>query len=109
MYLFQILDIEGCEGIGPIVQFIKHGVWPIIQIGIPILLILMGAIDLGKAVIASDDKAIKMATSSLIKRAIAAIAIFFVVTLVSLIFGWLGNVNDPAVSESSWYTCWNKA
>ena len=87
--LFQILD--NCNGVGPVVALIKNGVFPIIQIGIPILLILMGTIDLGKAVVSNDDKEIKGATSKLIKRAIMAVAVFFVVTLVSVVMGWLSN------------------
>ena len=109
--LFQILEgaVDPCRGIGPIVQFIRRGVYPIIQIGIPILLILMGTIDLGKAVMSNDDKEIKGATGKLIKRAIAAIAVFFVVTLVSLVMGWLGNVEDGDVKESSWSQCWSQS
>lgn len=117
--LFQIMaDVDGCAGIGPVVQFIKNGVFPVIQIGIPILLILMGTIDLGKAVMSNDDKEIKGATGKLIKRAIAAVAVFFVVTLVSVVFGWLGNVNDDSVNQgagnenasgANWFKCWKKA
>ena len=53
--LFQIMD-DSCGGLLAVVQFIRRGVFPVIQIGIPILLILMGTIDLGKAVMSSDDK-----------------------------------------------------
>ena len=105
--LFQIMD-DVCGGLKPIVQFIKHGVFPVIQIGIPILLILMGTIDLGKAVISNDDKEIKGATGKLVKRAIMAIAVFFVVTLVRVVFGWLSNVDDVGEQES-WWNCWNTA
>lgn len=108
--LFQIMD--NCNGIGPVVRLVRDGVFPIIQIGIPILLILFGTIDLGKAVIANDDKAIKGATSSLIKRAIAAIAVFFVPFLVSVVFGWIGNAtneNGEAVaSQGNWFKCWSE-
>ena len=110
--LFQIMaDVPGCAGIGPIVQFIKNGVFPVIQIGIPILLILMGTIDLGKAVMSNDDKEIKGATGKLIKRAIAAVAVFFVVTLVSVVFGWLGKTDSSDVNANSgdWWTCWRDA
>lgn len=100
--LFQIMEGNpACNGIGPVVALIKNGVFPIIQIGIPILLILMGTIDLGKAVLGNDDKAIKQATSQLIKRAIAAVAVFFVAVLVKVIMGWLGD------RESDWAKCWD--
>jgi hypothetical protein len=66
----------------------------IIKIVIPLLLIVFGMIDLGKAVIASKDDAIKSSVNSLIKRFIAAIAIFFVPTLVSAVFNLIGVVAE---------------
>lgn len=105
MEMFQILD--ACEGLGPIVAVIK-GVFNLIKIGVPIILIIMGAIDLGKAVMASDDKEIKGATSKLIKRAIAAVAVFFAVTIVDVVMGLVakGEVKD-GVDSSSWAACWD--
>lgn len=105
-----------CGGIGPIVGVIKNGVFPIFQIGIPILLILMGSIDLGKAVISSDDKAIKESTSKLIKRCISAIAVFFVVTIVKLLMNIIATNakeesgdNASGTSEAtSWAACWDQ-
>lgn len=102
--LFQTMD--NCNGIGAIVAFIKGGIFPVIQIGIPILLILMGTIDLGKAVISNDDKEIKGATGKLVKRAIMAVAVFFVVTLVTLVMGWLSSAGKD-VKESNWRSCWD--
>ena len=103
---------DGCAGVKPIVAIIKQGVFPIIQIGIPILLILFGSIDLGKAVISQDDKEIKGATGKLIKRALMALAVFFVVYFVHLVFSWIGTarVNDGtgiSDNEFDWFTCWN--
>jgi len=81
-----ILDItEFCTKSSPIWQFIGYIIF-IFKIAIPILLILFGMIDLGKAVVASDDGAIKKSTSSLIKRTIAAVVIFFIPWLVDSIF-----------------------
>ena len=109
--LFQIMADDACGGLLAVVQFIRRGVFPVIQIGIPIILILMGSIDLGKAVMSNDDKEIKGATGKLIKRAIAAVAVFFVVTLVSVVFGWLGKTDSSDVNANSgdWWTCWRDA
>ena len=108
MNFAQILTCP--EDLRPIFQFIKYGVYPIIQIGIPILLIIMGTIDLGKAVLSSDDKEIKGATSKLIKRAIAAVAVFFVATIVSLVMGMFGHSSNSKVDDfeatESWLDCW---
>ena len=108
MDLFLIAD-DYCGGLGPVVGFIRHGVFPILQIGIPILLILMGTIDLGRAVLSSDDKEIKAATGRLIKRAIAAIAVFFVVTIVSVITNMFAHTGDADMASDahSWSDCWN--
>ena len=49
--LVQILAADPCGDLKPVIQFIKLGVLPVIQLGIPIILIIMGSIDLGKAVL----------------------------------------------------------
>ena len=57
-----------------------------IKIIIPILIIVLGIIDFAKVVTSNDDKAIKIASTGLIKRLILGIAIFFIPSLVSLVF-----------------------
>lgn len=110
MDFIQLLASDPCNGLLPVVQFIRKGIFPIIQIGIPILLIIMGSIDLGKAVMSSDDKEIKGATSKLIKRVIMAVAIFFVVTIVTLVMNLFSNVDsDDVEGTSDWRSCWNAA
>ena len=99
---------DGCGGLRPIVAIIKNGVFPIVQIGIPILLIVFGTIDLGKAVISSDDKEVKQAQSRLIKRCIYAVAIFFITTLVSIIMSLVGRGADQSEANTqNWADCWN--
>jgi len=84
------------------------GVWAligkiinIIRIAIPVIIVLLGTIDLGKAVIGGDEKTIKEAQGTLIKRIIYGVAIFFVFVIVQAIFGL---VAEKAVSNSS--KCW---
>ena len=112
--LFQIGDVgegtidENCGGLAPVVKIVKFGVFPIVQIGIPILLIVFGTIDLGKAVISSDEKEVKQAQSRLIKRCIYAAAIFFITTIVTLIMTLVGTGADPTeTNTNSWANCWN--
>ena len=111
MDFIQLLATDPCNGLLPIVQFVRKGVFPIIQIGIPILLIIMGSIDLGKAVMSSDDKEIKGATSRLVKRVIMAVAIFFVVTIVTIVMNLFTKVDNDDVTEGTgdWRACWNEA
>lgn len=63
----------------------------VFKIVIPVLLIVFGMIDLGKAVISSDDKAVSKAAKSLLNRVIAGICIFFVPTIVSILFKMVGS------------------
>ena len=81
--------------------------FPLIQIIIPIGLIIYGTIDLGKAVIASDEKEVKAAQSRLIKRFIYAALIFFVVTLVSALMSIIATGGEG--DTNSWSDCWRAA
>lgn len=71
----------------------------IIKIVIPLMLIIFGMVDLGKAVISSDDKAISKAVGALIKRFIAAVVLFFVPTIVSALFNALDIMNESERSD----------
>jgi len=94
------------ENLLPIVNFVKN-IFNIIQFLIPVGLIIMGSVDLGKAVLSSDDKEIKQATSKLIKRAIAAVAIFFIVLIVKLVMGLVSESNNNNQDSLNWQDCWN--
>ena len=107
--LVQIWAADNCGGLKPIVSLIKHGFYPLVQIAIPIILIIYGIIDLGKAVIASDEKEIKAAQNRLIKRCIYAALIFFVVTLVSVIMDIVAKGATDESNSDSWSTCWRSA
>ncbi len=97
---------DECGGLGPIIRIIRHGLFPILQIGIPIILIVLGTLDLAKAVIASDEKEVKSAQSRLIKRCIYAVAVFFIVTIVNLVMSMIANTtNTEGVND--WRNCWN--
>lgn len=71
----------------------------VFKIVIPLLLILFGIIDLGKAVIASKDDEIKKATTSLVKRAIASVIIFLLPTIVTFIIGIVSDFKDTAKAD----------
>lgn len=73
----------------------------IVQWIVPVILIVLGTIDLVKAVIAGKDDDIKKHQQTLIKRIIAAVIIFLVPMIVSVLMGWIGN--------TSWKACWKAA
>lgn len=108
--LFQI-GLNYCTELKPLIGVIKT-VFNIIQFVIPIALLLFGTIDLGKAVISSDDKEVKAAQSRLIKRCIYAAAIFFIVLLVRLLMNVIGenqSVKTGNANTGDWWTCWKRA
>ena len=97
-----------CGTLWPIISLVKNGIIPLIQIGIPIILIILGILDLGKAVVASKEDEIKSAQKMLIKRCIYAVAIFFVVLIVTVVFGLVADNSAGAADEAtSWTSCWN--
>lgn len=105
-----LLAYEACADILPLLRVIRQGVFPLVQIGIPIVLIVMGTIDLGKAVISSDDKEVKAAQGRLIKRILYAAVIFFMTVIVSLVFNIVAQANDEKVEgATSWADCWAQA
>ena len=96
-------------GLLPIFRIVRKGILPIVWIGIPIILILMGTIDLGKAVVSSDDKEIKASTGRLVKRIVYAVIIFFMVTIVQLVMSIITKSGDENLIKSDWRACWEAA
>ena len=87
------------QGIDPIIPNFTIMAVNIIKIVIPIILIILGMIDLAKAVIGNDEKVMKEAQSRLIKRVIYAVVIFFIVALVQFIFGALAGAAESGNSD----------
>lgn len=90
-----------CSDLWEIWQIIGWVLW-IFKIVIPIIIILFGMIDLGKAVVASKDDEIKKSVKSLVMRAISGIIIFFIPTIVGLIFSI---VNDFSEVKGEYDVC----
>ena len=87
-------------------NFVFSGTFPymvstivlIIKIAVPILLIIFGMLDLGKAVVASKEDEIKKGQQMFIKRAIAAVIVFFVIQIVQLLIRFVSG-NDNSVAQ----------
>ena len=73
----------------------------ILQIVIPILLIIVGSIDLAKAVVAGKEDDIKKAQKPFVKRVIAAVIVFLIPFLLGVILN--------LVNAKEWNECWNAA
>ena len=74
----------------------------IFKIVIPLLVIIFGMIDLGKAVVASKDDEIKKAAKSLLFRALAGILIFFIPTIVGFCFTLADGFNSDGDYSVAW-------
>ena len=102
MDLFLTMAVGGTEGFcaatANIWQIVGY-VLLVFKIVIPLLLIIFGMLDLGKAVIASKEDEIKKATGSLVRRAIAAVIIFLLPTIISFIIGIVGGFTEEAEAD----------
>ena len=78
---------------------IVHYVYLGIIVVVPIILIIVGMLDLAKAVAEKDENKVKSAQQLLIKKAIAAALVFLIPTLVSLIIRGILRNNE-------YYECW---
>lgn len=87
---FGVTEIsELCKEESDLVTILSvvRSILTIIQIAVPILLIIMGSIDLMKAVMAGKEDEIKKAQTTFMKRAIAAVIVFFIPLIVSIVIG----------------------
>ena len=95
MNLINFLDAIGnaedlCGELGPVLKIVGIIVLGI-QIAVPIILIVMGMIDFSKAVMEKSEDKIKDAQKILWKRAIAAAAVFLVITVVKVVMNIIGD------------------
>lgn len=103
MYVLATTDVD-CSAGSELVQAmaIVRLVINVICIAVPIVMIVLGTIDLFKAVTAGKDDEIKKKQQTLIKRIIAGVLVFLVPTIVSLLMNLLG-------AGGNWSECWNNA
>ena len=89
--MFTLLSF--CESSAEILQLVGK-IINIIKIVIPIIIVVLAMLDLGKAVMAGEEKQIKEAQSNAVKRIIVGIIIMFVPTIVNLILDLMGKGLD---------------
>lgn len=88
--MFMLYDTVSCGGIDGIPVIIPQLVtlaMNAIKIAVPIILIFMGMLDMGKAVMAQKEDEIKKGQQMFIKRLIAAALVFLIVFFVQLVIG----------------------
>ena len=71
----------------------------IIKIGIPIILIFLGMLDLGKAVMAQKEDEIKKSQQIFVKRLISAVLVFLVVFIVQTVIGLVARGQSSNITK----------
>lgn len=109
MEFFQILAKCADQDLLTILSVV-HAAINVITFVIPIILIVMGIIDIAKAVTSSDEKKAKEAQKQFVTRAIYAVVIFLIPTIVSLLFNLLPDaVFGSELNGYTWRDCWNES
>ena len=101
---FLYEDITKCNSMGiPLIPGQIAGIIVIIiniiKIGVPVILIVLGMIDMGKAVASQKEEDIKKGQKVLLSRCIAAGIVFFVVAIVQLLLNII--VGDSSETEKN--------
>lgn len=107
MYLLAGIDVCSDANLQPLWNLIGT-IINVIWIGIPIILIILGSIDLGKAVVSSKEDEVKKAKKSFINRLLYAVAVFCVVWLVTFIFDQVAKLGLDDADTGSWKNCWQQ-
>lgn len=82
---------------------IVHYVYLGIQIIVPVLLIIFGMIELAKAITAQKEDEIKKAQSGLLKKAVVAVLVFLVFSLVEFVFNFASS--DLGKNQANVWNC----
>ncbi len=82
-------DVDLCGELEPALRLVGYVVLAI-KIGVPIILIIVGMKDLAKAVTEKKEDDIKKAQQGLISKAIAAVMVFLVITIVGVLMTLVG-------------------
>lgn len=98
--MLNVLVSCGGYEFDPILPGITSTIVTIIKIGIPLVLIFLGMLDLGKAVMANDEKVMKEAQSRLIKRFVYAIVVFLLVAIVQMVFSMIGKAGSDSNTDT---------
>ena len=90
--MFAVDIAQFCTDTKGLLNFVGY-LLLIFKIVIPMIIIVYGMIDFGKAVVAEKDDDIKKSAKSLGRRAIAGIIIFFIPTIVIWVFKQISTYN----------------
>lgn len=97
-----------CGGVADILSLVGW-ILTVFKIAIPLIIIALGIFDLAKAAISSKPEDIKKSATSLLWRFVGGVVIFFIPSLVMLVFGFVGGFSRTeggAQAHVDWDTCY---
>ena len=97
------MDKDFCIRTSAIWQFVGYGII-VIKIVLPIIIIIIGVIELSKCVISGKDDEIKGVLKNLLLKIVMAIAIFFIPTVVRLGFSIVSD-SETKTYASACFDC----
>ena len=99
----MILDIsEICSNFDTELATFIHNIILVIKIALPIVLVILGMLDLGKGVIAGKEDEIKKGQSTFVKRLVAGAIVFFMISITQLVISIIDKDSDGDI-----WTCAN--
>ena len=101
--------MQTCCNLQPFLNIIRI-VIRLIQYSVPLLLLVLGTIDMVKAVGSGDEKVSKTSSQTFLKRLMYGVLIFLVPFLLRIVLRMVDKniIKDNSdVSTTSWLSCWN--
>lgn len=93
-----------CTKTGGLLEYVGYALL-IFKIAIPLIIIVLGMMDFGKAVVSEKDEDVKKQAVKLLRRAIAGVIIFFIPTIVIWIFKTIDGFKEDAGNFKNCETC----
>lgn len=96
----MILDVsEICSKMDPDLATFVHNIITLIKIAVPVVLVVFGMLDLGKGVVASKEDEIKKGQQTFIKRLLAGVIVFFIISITQLVISVIDKESNGAFWE----------
>lgn len=101
MFILETVTCGGLENfnVDSLIPQLTSTAVTIIKIGIPLILIFLGMLDLGKAVMAQKEDEIKKSQQLFVKRLISAVLVFLVVFIVQLVIGLVAGDDQTSITN----------
>ena len=92
----------GNTGVPEAIGSLVHYAFIVIQVAVPVLLVLWGALDFAKGVIAQDEDKIKAGQKKFIQRLIAAAIVFLIVSITGFVINFVGGLDTENNASTIW-------